>query len=60
MANHTSLSMTQATALLAFLEATMPESLDELAELVGNEHAFRLTLLRDRLREKFPEEEDSE
>lgn len=51
MANHTSLSRAQAEALSAWLEATMPTSLDELAEKVGTENAFRLTNLRERLKD---------
>lgn len=52
MPNHTSLSHAQAKALSKWLEATMPNSLDELAEKVGTEEAFRLAQLRERLKER--------
>lgn len=51
MANVASLSKTQAEALSAWLEATMPNSLDELAEKIGPDNAFRLVKLRERLKE---------
>lgn len=50
MANQASLSRAQTIALSKWLELSMPESLDELAEKIGTENAFRLTTLRERLK----------
>lgn len=51
MANVASLSKTQAEAISAWLEATMPDSLDELAEKIGADNAFRLVKMRKRLKD---------
>lgn len=58
MANHASLSKKQAIALRRFLKLKLGDSVDDLVEEIGQEDAFVLTLLYQRLERITPEEED--
>lgn len=57
MANHASLSKKQATALRRFLKLKLGDSIDELVEELGQEDAFVLVLLHQRL-ERLEAKED--
>ncbi len=59
MANHASLSKKQAIALRRFLKLKLGDSIDELVEELGQEDAFVLTLLLQRLERLELEEKPS-
>lgn len=56
MASHMSITEPQAKALNKFIEAKLPETIDELVQEMGQEDAFRIYAVHQRL----PKEETEE
>ena len=52
MAAHLTISKGQSEALNAFLDKHLPESIDDLVEQVGQDHAFKLLKLKARLNDR--------
>ncbi len=56
MASHITLSKKQSVALSKYLQATLGDSVDELVEKIGQEDAFTLLTLNQRLQDREAKE----